>query len=68
MAAPVKRVTVLKAGAEAVGCTHGGCEYVAFRIPDLVAAGNNTLVAFAEARKFANSDWGRGQGQGQHDW
>ena len=66
-AAPVKLVSVMEAGAEAVGCTQGGCKYTAFRIPGLVAAGNNTLLAFAEGRKFSCGDFGHGKGKGQHD-
>ena len=66
-AAPVKLVSVMEAGAEAAGCTQGGCKYTAFRIPGLVAAGNNTLLAFAEGRKFSCGDFGRGKGKGQHD-
>ena len=66
-AAPVQRVRVMGAGSEAIGCTQGGCKYAAFRIPGLVAAGNNTLLAFAEGRKFSCGDFGRGKGKGQHD-
>ena len=66
-AAKVTLVEVMGAGSEAVGCTQGGCKYTAFRIPGLVAAGNNTLIAFAEGRKFSCGDFGSGKGKGQHD-
>ena len=58
--APVVRlVPVMQSGAEAVGCTSGGsCAYSAFRIPGLVNAGNNTLLAFAEGRKYGCGDFG----------
>lgn len=61
-AAEVKLVPVMVAGSTSVGCTQGGCKYAAFRIPGLVAAGNNTLIAAAEGRKFGCGDFG-----GQHD-
>jgi sialidase-1 len=60
-AAPVRLVPVMKSGAEAVGCSKkagGSCTYVAFRIPGLVNAGNNTLIAFAEGRKYGCGDFG----------
>ena len=38
------------------------CEYGGFRIPGLVAVGNDTLIAFAEGRKYGNGgdDFGPG--------
>ena len=57
--APVRLVSVMQSGSEAVGCTSGaGCTYSAFRIPGLVNAGENTLLAFAEGRKFGCGDFG----------
>ena len=65
--APVRLVPVMETGAETVGCTSGGgppCRYSAFRIPGLVNAGNNTLIAFAEGRKYGCGDFGPFPGGG----
>ena len=65
--APVRLVPVMESRAETVGCTSGGgppCRYSAFRIPGLVNAGNNTLIAFAEGRKYGCGDFGPFPGGG----
>ena len=71
-AAQVTLIPVMQAGAVSVGCTQGGCKYASFRIPGLVSAGNKTLLAFAEGRKFGCGDFGPPPppgkaGYGQHD-
>jgi hypothetical protein len=67
MGAEFKLVDVMKAGETSVGCKETPCKYVAFRIPGLIATGNANLFAFAEGRKFSCGDFGRGEGNGQHD-
>ena len=67
-AADVKLVPVMEAGATSTGCTQGGCKYAAFRIPGLVNAGNNTMIAFAEGRKFGCGDFGPPPPPGKHGW
>lgn len=60
--AEVKLVDVMTAGESSVDCKNPPCKYAAFRIPGLVDAGGNTLLAFAEGRKFGCGDF-----DGQHD-
>ena len=67
-AADVKLVPVMEAGATSTGCSQGGCKYAAFRIPGLVNAGNNTMIAFAEGRKFGCGDFGPPPPPGKHGW
>ena len=63
-------------GMVSVGCTSNfakraiPCQYMGFRIPGFVNAGNGTLLAFCEGRKYGNGgdDFGPGgAGMGQHD-
>jgi hypothetical protein len=64
----VKLVPVMQQGDTAVGCTQGGCKYAAFRIPGFANVGNNTLIAFAEGRKFGCGDFGPPPPPGKHGW
>ena len=56
-----------------MGCTSNfekrplACQYLGFRIPGLVNAGNGTLLAFCEGRKYTRGDFGVRRGLGQHD-
>jgi hypothetical protein len=66
--AKVELVDVMVAGESSVGCLVLPCKYVGFRIPGLIACGNQTLLAFAEGRKFGCGDFGSHQPNGgQHD-
>ena len=57
-AAPVKLVDVMVPGASSTDCSEPPCVYKAFRIPGFANAGNGTLLAFAEGRKFGCGDFG----------
>eukprot|EP01052_Picozoa_sp_SAG31_P025977 SAG31_NODE_2318_length_5944_cov_17.470488_2_plen_1296_part_00 len=70
----VSIIDVFTPGDVSVGCTSNHakrrlkCQYDGFRIPGLVNAGGNTLIAFAEGRKYSSGDFGPGDaGMGQHD-
>ena len=60
-AAKVEIVSVMPEGMASNDCAEPPCKYAAFRIPGLVAI-RNTLLAFAEGRKFGCADF-----DGQHD-
>lgn len=58
----VTLVSVMAAGESSADCSEKPCTYAAFRIPGLVAVGQEQLLAYAEGRKSGCSDFA-----GQHD-
>jgi hypothetical protein len=77
LAADVTIVDVMRGGESSSDCSQPPCTYKAFRIPGLVAVGNNTLLAFAEGRKSGCGDFAAGYGHdmvlkksvdGGHTW
>jgi hypothetical protein len=70
-------VDVMQGGESSSDCSEPPCTYKAFRIPGLVAVGNDTLLAFAEGRKSGCGDFAAGYGHdmvlkksvdGGHTW
>ena len=50
-------VDVMTAGDASADCVEKPCAYKAFRIPGLVAIGDDVLLAYAEGRKTGCSDF-----------